>query len=117
LMFAIAEFIGIKKNNPMYIAMAKRWSKGYTITVAVGVVTGTIIGLQLSLLWPSFMQLGEQVIALPLFMETFAFFFEAIFLSIYLYTWDRFKGRWTHFLINLPVIIGGTFSAFFITSV
>lgn len=117
LMFAIAEFIGIKKNNPMYIAMAKRWSKGYTITVAVGVVTGTIIGLQLSLLWPSFMQLGGQVIALPLFMETFAFFFEAIFLSIYLYTWDRFKGKWTHFLINLPVIIGGTFSAFFITSV
>lgn len=117
LMFAIAEFIGIKKNNPMYIAMAKRWSKGYTITVAVGVVTGTIIGLQLSLLWPSFMQLGGQVIALPLFMETFAFFFEAIFLSIYLYTWDRFKGKWTHFLITLPVIIGGTFSAFFITSV
>ncbi|KTT87360.1 cytochrome ubiquinol oxidase subunit I, partial [Mammaliicoccus sciuri] len=117
LMFAIAEFIGIKNNNPMYIAMAKRWSKGYTITVAVGVVTGTIIGLQLSLLWPSFMQLGGQVIALPLFMETFAFFFEAIFLSIYLYTWDRFKGKWTHFLITLPVIIGGTFSAFFITSV
>ena len=117
LMFAIAEFIGIKNNNPMYIAMAKRWSKGYTITVAVGVVTGTIIGLQLSLLWPAFMQLGGQVIALPLFMETFAFFFEAIFLSIYLYTWDRFKGKWTHFLITLPVIIGGTFSAFFITSV
>ena len=55
LMFAIAEFIGIKNNNPMYIAMAKRWSKGYTITVAVGVVTGTIIGLQL---WPSFMHDG-----------------------------------------------------------
>lgn len=117
LMFAIAEFIGIKKNNPMYIAMAKRWSKGYTITVAVGVVTGTIIGLQLSLLWPTFMQLGGQVIALPLFMETFAFFFEAIFLSIYLYTWDRFKGKWTHFWLTIPVILGGTFSAFFITSV
>ena len=32
--------------------MAKRWAKAYTITVAVGVVTGTIIGLQLSLIWP-----------------------------------------------------------------
>ena len=59
--------------------------------MAVGVVTGTIIGLQLSLIWPTFMKMGGHVIALPLFMETFAFFFEAIFLSIYLYTWDRFK--------------------------
>jgi cytochrome d ubiquinol oxidase subunit I len=63
------------------------------------------------------MQMGGHVIALPLFMETFAFFFEAIFLSIYLYTWDRFKSKWTHFLISIPVIIGGTFSAFFITAV
>lgn len=41
------------------------------------------------------MQLGGQVIALPLFMETFAFFFEAIFLSIYLYTWidSKVNGR------------------------
>ncbi len=44
-------------------------------------------------------------------------YFEAIFLSIYLYTWDRFKNKWTHFLISIPVIIGGSFSAFFITSV
>ena len=117
LMFAVAEFLGIKRNDPKYITLAKRWSKGYTITVAVGVVTGTIIGLQLSLLWPTFMQMGGHVISLPLFMETFAFFFEAIFLSIYLYTWDRFKGKWTHFLISIPVIIGGTFSAFFITAV
>lgn len=75
LMFAIAEFIGIKKNDANYITLAKRWSKGYTITVAVD----TIIGLQLSLVWPTFMKMGGHVIALPLFMETFAFFFEAIF--------------------------------------
>ncbi|MDU5816651.1 MAG: cytochrome ubiquinol oxidase subunit I [Staphylococcus sp.] len=117
LMFAIAEFLGIKNKDPKYIALAKRWSKGYTITVAVGVVTGTIIGLQLSLIWPTFMKMGGHVIAFPLFMETFAFFFEAIFLSIYLYTWDRFKNKWTHFIISIPVIIGGSFSAFFITSV
>ena len=106
-----------QNKDPKYIALAKRWSKGYTITVAVGVVTGTIIGLQLSLIWPTFMKMGGHVIALPLFMETFAFFFEAIFLSIYLYTWDRFKNKWTHFIISIPVIIGGSFSAFFITSV
>ena len=49
------------------------------ITVAVGVVTGTIIGLQLSLVWPTFMKMGGHVIALPLFMETFAFFLKQSF--------------------------------------
>ncbi|OES43751.1 cytochrome ubiquinol oxidase subunit I [Domibacillus iocasae] len=117
VMIAIAEFIGIKRNDPYYLLMARRWARGYTITVAVGVVTGTIIGLQLSLLWPSFMEVAGQIIALPLFMETFAFFFEAIFLGIYLYTWDRFKGKWTHWLLTIPVMIGSSASALFITTV
>ncbi|OLN22355.1 cytochrome ubiquinol oxidase subunit I [Domibacillus antri] len=117
IMIAIAEFIGIKKNDPYYLLLARRWARGFTITVAVGVVTGTAIGLQLSLLWPSFMEVAGQVIALPLFMETFAFFFEAIFLGIYLYTWDRFKGKWTHWLLTIPVMIGSSASALFITTV
>lgn len=97
--------------------MARRWSRGYMVTVAVGVVTGTIIGLQLSLLWPNFMEIAGQIIALPLFMETFAFFFEAIFLGIYAYTWDRFDDQRKHFLLLIPVAIGGGMSAFFITIV
>ncbi|MGG0175324.1 cytochrome ubiquinol oxidase subunit I [Gottfriedia acidiceleris] len=117
LMIAIAEGLGILKKDPHYTLMARRWARGYTITVAVGVVTGTCIGLQLSLLWPSFMRIAGQAISFPLFMETFAFFFEAIFLGIYLYTWDRFKKPIYHWLIILPVILGSTLSAFFITTV
>ncbi|RZI06610.1 cytochrome ubiquinol oxidase subunit I, partial [Staphylococcus aureus] len=67
LMFVIAEFIGFKKNSARFITLAKRWAKGYAITVAFGVVTGTIIELQLSLLWPTFMKTAGHVIALPLF--------------------------------------------------
>ncbi|KGX88795.1 cytochrome D ubiquinol oxidase subunit I [Pontibacillus litoralis JSM 072002] len=117
LMISIAEFIGIKKNDPHYTLLARRWARGFVITVAVGVVTGTAIGLQLSLLWPSFMQLAGNIISLPLFLETFAFFFEAIFLGIYLYTWDRFKKPIYHWLLSLPVVIGAGMSAFFITTV
>ncbi|WP_226578308.1 cytochrome ubiquinol oxidase subunit I [Halobacillus litoralis] len=117
VLVSIAEFIGIKKKDPHYTLLARRWTRGYTITVAVGVVTGTAIGLQLSLIWPSFMQIAGNVIALPLFMETFAFFFEAIFLGIYLYTWDRFKNPIYHWFLSIPVVIGGTLSAFFITTV
>ncbi len=117
VMIMIAEWIGIRKKDPHYILLARRWTRGFVITVAVGVVTGTCIGLQLSLLWPSFMKVAGEVISLPLFLETFAFFFEAIFLGIYLYTWDRFKKPIYHWLLSIPVVIGSSASAFFITTV
>lgn len=117
LMIALAQWIGIKRNDPHYLLLARRWTRGFVITVAVGVVTGTAIGLQLSLLWPKFMEIAGQIIALPLFMETFAFFFEAIFLGIYIYTWNRFKNPMRHFLLLIPVAIGASMSAFFITTV
>ncbi|KGP72303.1 cytochrome ubiquinol oxidase subunit I [Pontibacillus yanchengensis] len=117
LMISIAEFIGIKKKDANYTLLARRWTRGFVITVAVGVVTGTAIGLQLSLLWPSFMQVAGNVISLPLFLETFAFFFEAIFLGAYLYTWDRFNNPIYHWLFSIPVVIGAGMSAFFITTV
>jgi cytochrome bd ubiquinol oxidase subunit I len=63
------------------------------------------------------MKIAGQVISLPLFMETFAFFFEAIFLGIYLYTWDRFKNKMYHWVLSIPIIIGSSASAFFITTV
>ncbi|TCI25370.1 MULTISPECIES: cytochrome ubiquinol oxidase subunit I [Exiguobacterium] len=116
LLILLAEFIGIRRSDEKYLLLARRWSRGYVVTVAVGVVTGTAIGLQLSLLWPSFMRLAGQTVALPLFMETFAFFFEAIFLGIYLYTWGRFKNPWYHLLLGIPVAFGAIMSAFFITA-
>lgn len=115
-MIAIAEFVGIRRKDPHYILMAKRWTRGFVISVAVGVVTGTAIGLQLSLVWPNFMRLAGNVIALPLFMEVFAFFFEAIFLGIYLYTWNRFRNPYIHWLLTIPIVVGAGMSAVFITT-
>ncbi|WP_088005758.1 cytochrome ubiquinol oxidase subunit I [Indiicoccus explosivorum] len=117
LMIMVAQWVGIRKNDEHYTLLARRWARGFVITVAVGVVTGTAIGLQLSLLWPNFMELAGNAIALPLFMETFAFFFEAIFLGIYLYTWDRFEDQRKHFLLLIPVAVGASLSAVFITMV
>lgn len=117
LLIMIAQWVGIRKNDEHYILLARRWARGFVITVAVGVVTGTAIGMQLSLLWPNFMELAGNIIALPLFMETFAFFFEAIFLGIYLYTWDRFENQRKHLLLLIPVALGASASAVFITIV
>jgi cytochrome bd ubiquinol oxidase subunit I len=117
LMIAIAELVGIRKKDPHYMLMAKRWTRGFVISVAVGVVTGTAISLLLALVWPNFMQVAGNVIALPLFMEVFAFFFEAIFLGIYMYTWDRFRNPYIHWLLTIPIVAGAGMSAIFITTV
>ncbi len=117
LFIMIAHWIGLKRNDHHYLLMAKRWARGYVISVAVGVVTGTALALQLALVWPHFMEFAGQLVALPLFMETFAFFFEAIFLGIYLYTWDRFDNPKTHFYLLIPVLLGAAMSSLFITSV
>lgn len=116
VLIALAEWTGIRRNDPHYTLMARRWTRGYVITVAVGVVSGTALGLQINLLWPNFMRIAGQAIGLPMFLEIFAFFFEAIFLGIYMYTWDRFKPK-IHFLFIIPVVIGASCSALFITLV
>lgn len=117
LMISIAEWLGIRKKDSHYSLLARRWARGYVVSVAVGVVTGNCIAFQLVFLWPGFMQIASKVIGLPLFMETFAFFFEAIFLGMYLYTWDRFKHPINHWLLSVPIVIGAACSGFFITSV
>lgn len=117
VLISLAEAIGIRKRDPEYLLLAKRWAKGFVILVAVGVVTGTTIGLQINMLWPSFMKLAGEVISLPFMLEGFAFFLEAIFLGIYLYTWGRFKNPWIHWAFSLPVIIGSSMSAALITTV
>lgn len=95
VLISIAEWLGIWKQDPHYSLMARRWVRGFVITVAV--VTGTCIGVQLSLLWPEFMQLaGNNVIGLP---------------------WDRFSNPYIHWLLTLPIVIGASGSALFITLV
>lgn len=116
LMLVIAEGVGIRKKDSYYILLARRWSRGLAIIVAVGVVTSTIIWLKLALLWPNFVRMAGHAVSLPIFMETLSFFIEAIFLGIYIFTWDRLKPFY-HWLLGLPVVVGSTLSAVFITMV
>lgn len=107
LMIMIAQWVGIKKNDEHYILLARRWARGFVITVAVGVVTGTAIGMQLSLLWPNFMELAGNIIALPLFMETFAFFLK-LFSLVFTYILGidlRTKRSISYYLFQLPLAL------------
>jgi cytochrome d ubiquinol oxidase subunit I len=110
------EFLGLKHKSDKDIATARVWSKIAGLLAVTGVISGTIIALQMSLVWPGILKFGGQVIGLPFMFETYAFFIEAVFLALYLTTWNKVN-KWLHWVFGLFVIIGSSGSAFAITSI
>ncbi|MDQ0418715.1 cytochrome d ubiquinol oxidase subunit I [Croceifilum oryzae] len=114
-MVFLAEVLHLWKKDNDYFIMAKRWTKAIAILLGVAIPSGTIVGVQLSLLWPGFMKIVGQVIAVPFKIEIFAFFLEALALSIYVYAADRLRPVTRIFSVFL-VAVGATASAVLITS-
>ncbi len=110
-----AEIAGIKKRDQYYTMLAKRLTIMLIIFFAIGTASGTLVALELLLLWPTFMVLVGHVAILSLYIEVFAFFVEAIFLGIYAYSWNKFKNRYAHALVGCFVALGAVLSAVFIT--
>src|ERR671939_1770285 len=100
------EGLYLRTGDPFYKALAKRWSKVMILLFAVGVVSGTILSFELGLLWPDFMATFGDVFGLAFGLEGFSFFMEAIFIAIYVYSWDRVSSR-THLLSGVPVVLAG----------
>ncbi|HEX4662413.1 MAG TPA: cytochrome ubiquinol oxidase subunit I [Candidatus Saccharimonadales bacterium] len=116
LLLLIGEFVAVKTNNERLMTSVKSWSRIAAILVVAGVISGTIIGFQFALLWPNFTKFLSPIIGEMLSLEGYAFLLEAIFLSFYIFSWDRIKG-FKHWWLGVPVFIGGTGSAIFITTV
>jgi cytochrome bd ubiquinol oxidase subunit I len=115
-MVLFMEGLWLRTGDPVYRALAKRWSKVMLILFAVGVVTGTILSFELGLLWPNFMATFGEVFGVAFALEGISFFIEAIFIAIYVYGWDRL-GRRTHFLVGIPIAIAGVTGSMFVISV
>jgi len=112
------ELMGIRRKDPQLTKIAKFWSKIMALLVITGVISGTIIALQMSLVWPGILKFGGEVIGLPFMFETYAFLVEAVFLGIYMVTWSNKRVTpMLHWLLGLGIIAGSTASAYAITSV
>jgi cytochrome bd ubiquinol oxidase subunit I len=111
-----SEWLYLRTGKPVYLTLAKRWSKVMIALFAVGVVTGTILSFELGLLWPNFMARFGEVFGLAFTLEGFSFFVEAIFIAIYVYGWDRLSPR-AHFLCGIPVLIAGFSGSLFVIAV
>jgi cytochrome bd ubiquinol oxidase subunit I len=115
-MVLFTEGLWLRTGDPVYKALAKRWSKVMLILFAVGVVTGTILSFEFGLLWPNFTATFGAVFGLGFTLEGFSFFIEAIFIAIYVYGWDRLSPR-NHFLCGIPIVITGLAGSLFVISV
>jgi cytochrome bd ubiquinol oxidase subunit I len=113
VLMVIAERRWQNSRDPIYLELAKRWSKGTAILFAVGAVSGTVLSFELGLLWPRFMEFAGPIIGMPFSLEGFAFFTEAIFLGIYLYGWQRISER-SHLWAGVAVAISGAASGIFV---
>src|SRR3984885_14706846 len=110
-----AEWRGLRTGDVNYRLLARRWARTLGVLFVVGAVSGTILSIELGVLWSGLMSDYGQVIGLPFAIEGIAFFIEAIFLGIYLYGWDRLSPR-AHLLSGLPIFAAGLASAFFVVT-
>jgi cytochrome d ubiquinol oxidase subunit I len=106
LMVLVMEWMGHRTGDPLYLAIARRWSRIMVALFAVGVITGTILSFEMGLLWPNFTATFGGVFGLGFAIEGFSFFLEAIFIGIYIYGWDRLSPR-AHMLSAVPIVITG----------
>ena len=115
-MVLFLEGLWLRTGDPLYRALAKRWSKAMLILFAVGVVTGTILSFEMGLLWPEFMATFGDVFGLAFMVEGFSFFMEAIFIAIYVYGWERLPAR-VHLAAGVPMVLAGISGSLMVISV
>src|SRR6202045_1201184 len=105
-MVLFVEWLYLRTGDPLYRALAQRWTRVVAALFAVGVITGTILSFEMGLLWPNFTAAFGGVFGLGFAIEGFSFFLEAIFIGIYVYGWDRMSPR-RHLVCVVPIVVAG----------
>jgi cytochrome d ubiquinol oxidase subunit I len=114
-LMATAQLRFLRTRDPIYQQLARAWAKGVAVFFAVGAVSGTVLSLELGLLWPTFMRHAGPIIGLPFSWEGTAFFLEAIALGLFLYGWDRLPER-VHLLAGVIVGVCGVASGILVVA-
>src|SRR5690349_5048605 len=115
-MIFVMHWRGIRRNDPVALTLAQRWSKASAVLFAIGAVSGTVLSFEMGLLWPGLMGTYGDVLGLPFAFEGLSFFVEAIFLGIYLYGWGRMEPR-RHVWMIVPMAIAGIVGTFCVIAV
>ncbi len=114
LMLVIMQGMRLWTAKPLYLDMARFWTRVFGLIFAIGVATGIPMQFQLGTNWARYARFVGDIFGSPLAIEAiYAFFLEAGFLALLLFGWNRIGPR-VHFLATCLVAAGAHFSAIWI---
>lgn len=110
----IIEGMYLKTKKPIYLNLAKFWTKIFALFFVLGVSSGFVQLFAFGNNWSQYSRFIGDIFGGILAAEgVFAFFLEAGFIGIMLFGWGHVKPK-VHYLASVLVFIGATFSAIWI---
>ena len=114
LLVAILQTAWVRTEKVKYLRLTKLYGKIFLINFAMGVVTGIVQEFQFGMNWSNYSRFVGDIFGAPLAMEgLIAFFFEATFIGLWIFGWDRLPKK-IHLMTIWFVWIGSAASAYFI---
>jgi cytochrome d ubiquinol oxidase subunit I len=105
------------RGDQIWLRLSRFWTRIFSVSFAMGVVSGIIMPFQLGTNWSRFSDAAANVVSPMLaYEDLMAFFLEATFLGVLLFGRKLVPG-WTHFFAACMVAVGTLFSSFWILSV
>ena len=114
LLVAILQTVWVRTGDLKYLRLTKLFGRIFLINFAMGVVTGIVQEFQFGMNWSNYSRFVGDIFGAPLAMEGLvAFFFEATFIGLWIFGWDKLPKR-IHVLTIWFVWLGTVASAYFI---
>ncbi|QNA93607.1 MULTISPECIES: cytochrome ubiquinol oxidase subunit I [unclassified Microbacterium] len=114
LIAAIFQTAWVRTGKVQYLHLTRFFGKIFLINFAMGVVTGIVQEFQFGMNWSDYSRFVGDVFGAPLAFEgLLAFFFEATFIGLWIFGWDKLPQK-LHLATIWCVSIGSILSAYFI---
>ncbi len=111
---AIFQTVWVRTGKVEYLHLTRFFGKIFLINFAMGVVTGIVQEFQFGMNWSDYSRFVGDVFGAPLAFEgLLAFFFEATFIGLWIFGWDKLPQK-LHLATIWCVAIGSILSAYFI---
>ncbi|WP_426188111.1 cytochrome ubiquinol oxidase subunit I [Microbacterium sp. TWP3-1-2b2] len=111
---AIFQTAWVRTGKIHYLHLTRFFGKIFLINFAMGVVTGIVQEFQFGMNWSDYSRFVGDVFGAPLAFEgLLAFFFEATFIGLWIFGWDKLPQK-LHLATIWCVSIGSVLSAYFI---
>lgn len=111
---AVMQTAWYRTGKEKYLMQTKFFGKIFLINFAMGLVTGIVQEFQFGMNWSDYSRFVGDIFGAPLAMEgLFAFFFEATFIGLWVFGWDKLS-KGVHLATIWITTLGVWLSAYFI---